>query len=231
MRGIGDLFRPAIGRVLLLGIGFTIALLVGVQVLIFWALRQIFAGPIHLPWWGDVVPGPALGWASLMLLPLMGFFLMAPVASAFSGLYAENVASQIEKIHYPSRKGQELDFWDGLMGSLGVMGAVLAIAVISLIATPFLGPLAPVLFYGANGWLLGREFFQMAARRHMDGESASNLRETVSGPVLALGIMIAFALSIPLVNIAVPVLAAASFTHLFHMLSGSANPSRERPRG
>ena len=47
---------------------------------------------------------------------------------------------------------------------------------------PFLGPLAPVLFYGANGWLLGREFFQMAARRaHPRGGGAADLRRAHAG--------------------------------------------------
>ena len=36
-------------------------------------------------------------------------------------------------------------------------------------------------------------------------------------------VMIAFALTVPIANIAVPVLAAAGFTHLFHLLSGSVD--------
>ena len=94
---------------------------------------------------------------------------------------------------------------------------------LSLVLTPFLGPLAPVLFYVANGWLLGREFFQMAARRHLPEPQATALRKARTVTVTALGVLIAFALTIPVVNIGVPVLAVASFTHLYHLLSGSVD--------
>ena len=52
--------------------------------------------------------------------------------------------------------------------------------------------------------------------------AANLLRKARSLTVTVLGVMIAFALTIPLVNIAVPVLAVATFTHLYHLLSGSA---------
>ena len=82
-----------------------------------------------------------------------------------------------------------------------------SLAVLSLVLTPFLGPLAPVLVYVANGWLLGREFFQMAARRHLPEPQATALRKARTVTVTALGVLIAFALTIPVVNIGVPVFA------------------------
>ena len=41
------------------------------------------------PWIGTLDVGSALSWGSLALFPLMGFFLMAPVAAGFSGLFAD----------------------------------------------------------------------------------------------------------------------------------------------
>ncbi|MDO5605967.1 MAG: EI24 domain-containing protein [Paracoccus sp. (in: a-proteobacteria)] len=231
IRGWGDLLRPQILGLVARGIGLTLALLVLLQGLIFWMLRSFVGGSLSLPWWGEITIGPLLGWASLALFPVLGFFLMAPVAAAFSGLYAGTVSARVETIHYPSRQGQETDFWDSFLESLPVIGGMLLIGVICLIAMPVLGPFAPVLFYGANGWLLGREFFQMAARRHLDPDRASALRIANRPAVIALGIMIALALTVPVLNIAVPVLAAASFTHLFHFIAGSAGPSPSHPRG
>lgn len=222
LRGWGDMLRPQIFGVVLLGIALTIALFVALQAGLFWALRLFGPDSFTLPFWGEVPLGSALSWGSLALFPVLGFFLMAPVAAAFAGLFSERVATRIEDIHYPTARGAEPDFWDGLLESLAVMGAVLLVGLLSLILTPFLGPLAPVLFYVANGWLLGREFFQMAARRHLPEPQATTLRKARSLSVTVLGVMIAFALTIPVVNIAVPVLAVASFTHLYHLLSGSA---------
>ena len=54
---------------------------------------------------------------------------------------------------------------------------------------PPAGPFAPLLFLGANGWLLGREFFQMAARRHLDEGPASDLRRAHSARVTLTGVL------------------------------------------
>ncbi|MTD99240.1 hypothetical protein GIY56_02945 [Paracoccus sp. YIM 132242] len=226
-----DLLRPRILRLALIGVGLTILLFVALQSAVFWAVRSFVPGGWSLPWIGTLDVGSALSWGSLALFPLMGFFLMAPVAAGFAGLFAEQVADAVEEIHYPARRGSGLDFLDGLLESVAVVLAVLAVAVLSLVLTPFLGPLAPVLLFGANGWLLGREFFQMAARRHMDEPQATALRKANGARVMLAGVLVAVALVIPVVNIAVPLLAAAAFTHLFHLVSGTSGPGSRYPRG
>ncbi|MBU2958166.1 EI24 domain-containing protein [Paracoccus sp. C2R09] len=222
IRGWTDLLRPSVLKLVLIGLGLTVLLFVALQAAIFWAIRIWLPGGVALPWIGTLDLGQTLSWTSLALFPVMGIFLMAPVAAGFSGLFAERVAEAVEEMHYPTRRGISPDFLDGVLESLAVIAAVLGVTILSLILTPFLGPLAPVLFFGANGWLLGREFFQMAARRHLPEGSAHDLRRSRSVAVTLTGVMVAVALAIPFVNIAVPLLAAASFTHLFHMVSGSA---------
>ena len=226
-----DLLRPRILRLALMGIALTILLFVALQSAVFWALRSFVPGNLTLPWIGSWDVGSALSWGSLALFPLMGFFLMAPVAAGFAGLFAERVAEVVEEMHYPARQGAGLDFMDGLLESIAVVLAVLGVAILSLFLTPFLGPLAPLLLFGANGWLLGREFFQMAARRHLDEPQATALRKANAGRVTLAGVLVAVALAIPFVNIAVPLLAAAAFTHLFHLISGTSGQGSRYPRG
>lgn len=230
-RGWADLFRPRILSLLLVGIGLTLALFVALQALIFALIRALTPGAFSLPWIGTIDIGNSLSWGSLALFPLMGIFLMGPVAAAFAGLFAEKVSDRVEVIHYPNNRGQDLDFMDGLLESLAIAGAVLAVGLISLIATPFLGPFAPVLFYGANGWLLGREFFQMAARRHLREPQASALRRANATQITLTGVAIAILLTIPVLNITVPVLAAAVFTHLFQYVRSTSGPGLPYPRG
>jgi CysZ protein len=231
VKGWGDLLRPSVLRLVLLGIALTLGLFVLLQAAIFWALRLWLPGGVTLPWLGQIEFAQVLSWGSLALFPVMGIFLMAPVAAGFAGLFAETVAEKVEAIHYPDRRGASLDFFDGLLESVAVVVAVLAVAVICLILTPFLGPLAPLLFFGANGWLLGREFFQMAARRHLAEGPAKEMRRAHAGRITATGVLVAVGLVIPLVNIAIPLLAAAAFTHLFQMVSGSAGPAARYRRG
>ena len=230
-RGWADLLRPRVLRLVVIGIALTILLFVALQAGVFWLIRTFLPGGLTLPWVGAIDLGNTLSWGSLALFPLMGFFLMAPVAAGFAGLFSENVAEAVEELHYPNRQGTSLSILDGLGESVALMVLVLLVAVVSLLLTPFLGPFAPVLFYGVNGWLLGREFFQMAARRHLSKDSAATMRSQYRGQILLSGILVAVALTIPIVNIAVPLLAAASFTHLFHLISAKGGPNSQYPRG
>lgn len=227
--GWGDLLRPRIFKLALAGIALTILLFVVLQAGMFWLIRTFLPGGVSLPWIGTIDFGDTLSWGSLALFPLMGFFLMAPVAAGFAGLFAENVAEAVEEIHYPTSRGRSLSIMDGLGESVALMAAVILVAVLSLVLTPLLGPLAPVLFYVANGWLLGREFFQMAARRHLSKEAATAMRQTNRGQIMLSGILVAIALTIPVLNIGVPLLAAAAFTHLFHLISARSGRNSPHP--
>ncbi len=225
-----DLTRPRIFGVVALGIGLTLVMFVLLQAGAFWAIRLFAPETLTLPWIGAVPLAPALSWSSLILLPLMSIFLMVPVAAGFSGLFAERVSEVVEEIHYPQARGLPVAFWDGLWESLAVMGAVIAVTLITLILTPFLGPLASLLYFAGNGWLLGREFFQMAARRHLHEPQASALRRGLTTQTTLLGVLIAVMLTVPLLNLLGPVMAAAAFTHLFHLSSGQGSGTNPRYR-
>ena len=221
LKAWADLLRPRVFGVVVTGALLTVLLFAVLQAAAFWALRLWGPEAVTLPWIGRVQIGHALSWGSLALFPLLSLFLAAPVAAGFAGVFAERVADTVEDAHgYP--KGQSLDFVDGLLDSAVILGAVLLVGIGVMILTPIVGPLAPVLFYGANGWLLGREFFHMAARRHIDAPEADALRRRNALSVTALGVGVAMLLTIPLLNIIVPVLAAAAFTHLFHSLARRA---------
>lgn len=230
--GWADLLRPRILSLVLVGIGLTILLFVALQAGVFWLLRAFLPGTLTLPWTGITLDlGNLSAWGSLALFPLMGIFLMAPVAAGFAGLFAERVADAVEEIHYPHRRGTSVDFWDGVLESLALLAVILLVSLLSLLLTPFLGPLAPVLFFGINGWLLGREFFQMAARRHLDAAQATEMRRSHATKITFAGVLVAIGLVVPLVNIAVPLLAAAAFTHLFQMISAAGGPDLRYRRG
>lgn len=230
-RAIGDLRRPRIFSVILMGIGLSLLLLIGMQAAITLGLRAWGPDHLTLPWIGQIGLTGIVGWGSLLIFPVMSFFLMIPVAAVFAGLSTDRVARAVEAAHYPHATGRDVPFRAGLLESLLVMGAVILVAIVTLILTPFVGPAAPVLFYLGNGWLLGREFFAAAAARHMRTADARLLRQSRAGQVTLAGVLLALVLTVPILNIAIPVLATATFTHLFHLIRAADGPSPRHLRG
>ena len=80
---------------------------------------------------------------------------------------------------------------------------------------------APLIFWGLNGFLLGREYFQLVALRRLGREGAEQMRQEHGFQIWMAGALMAIPLTIPLLNLLIPVLGAATFTHLFHRLNSS----------
>ena len=72
------------------------------------------------------------------------------------------------------------------------------------------------IFWALNGFLLGREYFQIAAMRRLGREGAKQARKEHFGMIWLAGCLMAVPLTIPLLNLFIPILGAATFTHLFH---------------
>ncbi|MDP3860161.1 MAG: EI24 domain-containing protein [Phaeovulum sp.] len=228
---LGDLFRARALGVLALGVALSLALLVlvyaGFVQLIDWTTPDV----LTLPWVGEVHwVRDLLSWGSLAFMLVASFFLMMPVASLFTGLFLETVAAGVEARHYPQLPpASGASFTQALQDSLNFLALLIGANIVALILYTVMGPAAPLLFWGLNGYLLGREYFQMVALRRLDRAAAKALRRKHWGEIWVAGVLMALPLTVPLVNLVVPVLAAASFTHLFHRLRGEPK-GRAAPR-
>ena len=207
-------------RVLLLGLGLTIALLAGLTILFAWVAGFFIPETVSLLGmeisWLDSVAS----WATVGLMIVLSVVLMVPVAAAFTGIFLDDVAEAVEEMHYPGlAEVGHIPVLDTLRDSLSLILVAVAVNLLALILMFFVGPLAPVLFWAVNGYLLGREFFQMAAMRHEGREGANRLRRRHAGQVWLAGTLMAVPLSVPLVNLVIPVIGAAAFTHMYHRLA------------
>jgi uncharacterized protein involved in cysteine biosynthesis len=215
---IGDRrFRRVMGLGVLLALTLLAAVYAG-----FLALIDSFApGSIEIPFIGPITGVEALlGWGSLFLMLGLSVFLMVPVASAFSGLFIEDIADAVEDRHYPGLPPvTPVRLGDSLVDSLNFLGLVIAANVLALVLYIFAGPFIPVVFWAVNGWLLGREYFTLVATRRLGREGAKALRAQNSGRIWLAGVLMAAPLSVPLVNLVIPVLGVATFTHLFHRMA------------
>lgn len=221
-RALGQLTDPRFRRVLLLGVGLTIALLAGVTVLFAWLVGFFLPDTVALPWIGDVnwIDSVA-SWATVVLMVVLSVVLMVPVAAAFTGIFLDDVAAAVEDRYYPGLpKVGAVPLLDTLRDSTSLILVTVGVNLVALILLFFVGPLAPVLFWMVNGYLLGREFFQMAAMRREGREGANRIRKRHSGQIWVAGTLMAVPLSVPIVNLLIPVIGAATFTHMYHRLAG-----------
>ena len=217
----GQLSDRRFRRVLLLGLGLTIALLAAITLGFSWVVGWILPGTITLPWVGDITWFSDLAsWATLGLMMVLSVVLMVPVAAAFTGIFLDDVAAAVEERHYPGLPPVgRLPLRDTLADSISLIGVTVLVNIVALVLMFFVGPLAPVLFWAVNGYLLGREFFQMAAMRREGRAGATRLRARYAGQIWLAGTLMAVPLSVPLLNLLIPVLGAATFTHMYHRLA------------
>jgi CysZ protein len=208
-------------RVVLAGICLTLALLFAVYMAFLWAIQTFVPDTTTLPGIGAIDGiDTALGIASLFLMIGLSVFLMVPVAAAFSGLFLDRVADAVEDRHYPGLPpAGNLGLADTLIATINLFGLLVAINVLAVIAYAFAGPFAPVVFVLLNGYLLGREFFLLAAERRIPRADAKALYRANISTVWFAGVLMATPLAIPFVNLIIPVLGAATFTHIFHRLA------------
>ena len=75
-----------------------------------------------------------------------------------------------------------------------------------------------IAFYVGNGYLLGREYFEMVAMRHLPPEAARSLRKANRVTVLLCGFVIAGLASVPILNLTTPLFATAFMVHMFKQL-------------
>ncbi len=220
-KALAQLPDPRFRRVLLLGIGLTIALLVGSYAALLWVIQSAAEGGLSLPWIGEVTwLGDLLSWGSFGLMILLSIFLMVPVASAMTSLFLDDVAQAVEDVHYPSLPSvPRANFWDGLRDTVNFLGVLIVANLLAFILYALLPFFALPIFFALNGFLLGREYFQLAAMRRIGRAEAKILRKKHQGKIWLAGCLMALPLSIPLVNLIIPILGAATFTHLFHRLS------------
>ncbi len=220
LKAIGQLGDSRFLGVLGMGLGLTIALLgafyAGFVLLIGWLLPDSF----NLPWIGEITwIDNALTWAGVPLMLLLSVFLMVPVASAFTGIFLDRIADAVEDQHYPSLpRARHIGFLEGLGDGLKFLGVIIGVNLVALVAYLAFAPIAPIIFWVVNGILLGREYGQMVALRRQTAAGAAAFRKRNRITLFSAGVLMAVPLTIPVVNLLVPILGAATFTHLYHRL-------------
>lgn len=236
-RALSQLGDARFRGVLAKGIGLTLLLLVLLYWLVFQGVGWLAPDTISLPWIGEITwVDTFLSGASVVLMMLLSVFLMVPVASAFTSIFLDEVTDAVEERHYPNLPpAPHLSIAEGIKDSILFLGVITAANVLALVVyLPLLflmPPLAPAVFIALNGYLLGREYFQLIALRRLGPSGAKAARRRHAGKIWVAGALMAAPLTIPLVNLLIPVLGAATFTHLYHRVEGAGSGTHQGFQG
>jgi CysZ protein len=233
IKAIAQMFSPPLRAVLWKSIGLALALIIVLAAvlerIIVWLVgagstsAETALGPhAHFPidaiaWLLSLAAGFGIVVGSVMLMPAVTAF----VASFF----ADQIAEQVERTHYPDdAPGKALALSQAVLE--GGKTALLAVAVY-LCAVPLvlIAGFGAVLFFLATAWLLGREYFELAAMRFHPAAEAKALRRQHATTVFVGGMLIALFVSIPIISLATPLFAAAFMAHMHKRLSRRGFPN------
>lgn len=164
-----------------------------------------------------------------MLATLASYILFPPIATTVMSLMADQIADAVEDEYYPHRKARRrVPPIEMLLSGLKLTLIIIVFNVLAIIpytilffATAGLGTL--LLFLTLNGFLLGREYYEMVGMRHMQRTPLRIFRRENSGKIFVTGFAIAGMFTVPFLNLLAPIVGAALMTHMFHFLAEEKN--------
>ena len=238
VKALSQILSPPMRSILWRSIGLALVLIV---VLAFGLQRLLSWFAVYGEDWAEAMLGPGfhtplniLTWivsiAAGLGVVLGAVFLMPAITSLVASVFVDEVADHVEREHYPTeRPGTALPF--GLAMTEGIKTALLTILVY-LIALPFvfIAGAGFIAFFIATAWLLGREYFELAAMRFRSPAEAKAMRKQNAAIVFTAGLVIAAFVSIPIVNLATPLFGMAFMVHMHKRLSGPRPELIERER-
>ena len=209
-----ELFTPPFRAVLWKCVGFTVALLALLIVALEWSFSYFVV-------WPDWIE-KTIQWLGGLALVVGSIFLIPPVTSLIAGLYLDDIAAVVEREHYPSDPpGRELATLPAIGLAIKFFLVVLAVNIVALLLLLVPG-VNLVAFYIGNGYLLGREYFELAAMRHLAPAEARRLRKANRLTVFLSGLIIAGLASVPILNLVTPLFATAFMVRIYKGLAGRA---------
>jgi CysZ protein len=220
LKSVAQFDDPKFRRVLSRGMGLTIALLIAACLLVNFGINQLLSSA----WAANLIGnqswlGALINVGGVLFTIALSIWLMVPVTSAIIALFLDEVAQAVEARHYPHLPKQTATkLQDQILVGIRFLGILLLANIGALILSMIVPLLAPFVFWATNGYLMGREYFQMAAMRRMPRAQAQELFQRHQGSIWTAGILMAIPMSIPLVGLFIPILGAATFTHQFERL-------------
>ncbi len=194
-------------------LGLTLLLLA----LLWGGVEKLVVATVQLPyaWLGTAVHLVA-GFGLLVA----GAFLVAPVSFLVAGFFFDELADHAEAaVAGPEGRGRAMAFGPAVW--IGCKFAALSLLVNAVALLFLLVPgLNAVAFFGANAYLLGRGYFELAALRYHPLAEVRRLRERHGLRILLAGCVVAALLAVPFLNLLTPLFASAFLVRVAQPIAG-----------
>ena len=214
-QAFGELLSLPFRSVMVKCVGFTIALLAGLIVAAQWSFTYFVV-------WPDWIE-TTIQWLGGLALVAASIFLIPPVTSLIAGLYLDDIAEKVEQTNFPNDPpGRALptgqSIW--LATRFFIVLLVVNLFALLLLLVPGVNLIA---FYVGNGYLLGREYFELAAMRHVSGAEAKRIRKANRLTVFLCGLIIAALASVPILNLVTPLFATGFMVRMWKRIAAKSN--------
>ncbi|MDR3440724.1 EI24 domain-containing protein [Telmatospirillum sp.] len=208
-KAIAQLSDPRFRRVLLIGLSTTFVTYLLVYAAVGWGLSGLHVWGIG---WADTITD-LLGGLAIFVIALI---LFPSVATLVLGFLQDEIATAVEARYYPAlpaprHQGLIEIGWGALrFAAVALLVNLLALPIYLLLLVAGIGA---ALYCIVNGYLLARDYFEMAAWRRLEPAAADRLRRRHWLRLWLLGIVLALVSTLPLVNLLAPLIATAAMVH------------------
>lgn len=209
LRAVADLAAPALRRIVAASLVLAAAILTALWLALAIVIDRYGGfGWRWLDWLIDLLGAAAAAALSWLLFPA--------VATMVMGFFLDRVAGAVESLDYPGRDPpRRASAAETTMTTLRLTGIAIILNIVALPVYLLAPGVNFFVFLGLNGYLFGREYFEVVALRRLDPTTARALRARVAGQVFLGGVAIAGMFAVPIVNLVAPVIATAFMVHLF----------------
>jgi CysZ protein len=221
-RALNQIFSPPFRSVLWKSLALTVVLLA----IVWLAITRFFS------WWLSGVTAvenhPAIETYAVLLAGVglvvgLGYLIPA-VSMLVASFFLDDVAEKVERTDYPADEpGRALPTGTALAEAAKFALTMLGVNLIALLFV-FIPGVNLAAFFIANAYLLGREYFALAAGRFRPLPEVAELRRRHPGTILAAGVLIAAFVVVPVLNLLTPLFGTALMVHLHKQLTTRALP-------
>lgn len=177
--------------------------------------------------------GDGLASAGFWTVVTLGSYLLFPgIVTMVMGLIVDQIATAVEEEYYPNRLGtRQVPYMEVFLSAAKLTLIMVILNLLALLPYIILffmsaGIGSIILFVLLNGYLIGREYFEMVAIRHTSRKRVQELRVQNGNRVFIGGAITAGLFLVPFVNLVAPIIGAALMTHVFHHI-----PAPKAPQG